>query len=328
MRKNIFILMISILIIILGYSVYGITLINTEKNLEKKYDPEIIELPKEFFQEARDIEIKSILKESKNRDFEVQRHDWKFLHKGNYVNQTDGFDVGNAGVGNPSGITTNGSDFWVIDNRVGNADFVYHFNSSGDNQTDGFHAGAIGVFSSTGITTNGSDFWIVDISADFVFHTNSGGDNQSDGFDIGIAGVDNPSGITTNGSDFWITDDLDEFVYHFNSSGDNQTDGFDIGIAGATASSGITTNGEDFWIMHDGPPVTEFVYHVNKTGGNITDGFGVGGIGAGTPTDITSELVFPRDPFGITPRHFWIVDLEDDFVYHLKLVQYYDRAYY
>src|SRR3989344_5862744 len=48
------------------------------------------------------------------------------------ANQSDGFNVGSSGANLPRGITTNGSDFWVIDSgRSSDADkgdrFVYHF---------------------------------------------------------------------------------------------------------------------------------------------------------------------------------------------------------
>ena len=61
---------------------------------------------------------------------------------------------------NPTGITTNGSDFWVISNNA--PDYVYHFNAFGQNVTGtpglegGFSAQIVttGAMVGIGITTN------------------------------------------------------------------------------------------------------------------------------------------------------------------------------
>ncbi len=218
-----------------------------------------------------------------------------------YYNDTDGFDILVAGASSPTGITTNGSDFWITDD---NDAFVYHFNSTGDNQTDGFSTLGVAV-NLRGITTNGSDFWVInDIDftfTGFVYHFNSTGDNQTDGFAVLAAGAENIFGITTNGSDFWIADIHNDFIFHFNSTGDNQTDGF----AGPMNTVGVTTNGSDFWVNDNGNRV---IYHYNSTGDNQTDAFNYLETGA-------------DDTWGLTTNgsDFWMVDDEDNFVYHFSL---------
>ena len=95
------------------------------------------------------------------------------------MNQTDGFETVGATNFAPSGVTTNGSDFWV----VGLSDnFLFHHNAFGDNQTDGFDMSGAGVNQPQGITTNGSDFWVIDDGDDFVYHFAWEGTNITNGF--------------------------------------------------------------------------------------------------------------------------------------------------
>lgn len=220
-----------------------------------------------------------------------------------YKNQTDGFDIGAAGAINPRGITTNGTDFWVVDKTDGTNNFVYHFDSAGNNQTDGFTI--VGGGNSGGITTNGTDFWIVDDVDNFVYHYNSSGDNQTDGF--GVSGFG--SGITTNGTDFWVVDLSDTHVYHYNSSGDSQADDFDITPSGIGAPVGISIAGSDFWIVDW---VAEYVFHLNSTGDNQTDGFALSVAGVGEADGITMGIN------GTNITDLWLVDTDPDYAYHLK----------
>ena len=231
----------------------------------------------------------------------------------NYENQSDGFSTSALGAGDPKSITTNGSDFWIVDNTDA---FVYHLDSQGNNQSDGFDIGSAGGDGARGITTNGSDFWITEGTDDFVYHFNSSGQNQSDGFDIINIGINESNGITTNGSDFWIVDAEYNFTYHLNSSGDNQSDGFDLNNIGAVLPKDVITNGSDFWITDRG---NDFVYHVNSSGDNQSDGFNIGSAGSDSVIGITTELLFPQDLPGRTPTDFWITDEGDLFVYHFAL---------
>ncbi len=129
-----------------------------------------------------------------------------------YINATGGFDIAGAGAGNSDDITSNGSDFWIVDSLD---DFVYHFDSSGNNLTDGFYIGDSGAENVQGITTNNSDFWIVDSLDDFVYHFDSSGNNLTDGFNILGAGASAATGIVIKDGDFWIVETDDDFVYHF-----------------------------------------------------------------------------------------------------------------
>ena len=85
----------------------------------------------------------------------------------NFKNQTDGNSTSAFGAGDPYGITTNGTDFWFIDNTDM---FVYHMDGKGNNVTDGNSTSALGAGDPYGITTNGTDFWITDYTDYFVYH--------------------------------------------------------------------------------------------------------------------------------------------------------------
>ncbi len=251
-----------------------------------------------------------------------------------YTNQTDGFSTSSSGADVPVGITTNGSDFWVIDNTDR---FIYHFNRAGNNCTGinceaGFSTLAAGAITSRGHTTNGSDFWVTDLFDEFVYHFNRTGGNMtaagpiSDVNAIGTPGFRAPplgedarslGGITTNGSDFWVLDTLYGLVEHYNRTG---TKIGEFGLGTASNSWGITTNGSDFWVVDS---TDDFVYHFNRTGGNITvagpisstnaigePGFSISAAGATATLGIATNVTSGK------PFDFWISDNADDFVYH------------
>jgi len=224
-----------------------------------------------------------------------------------YYNKTDGFSTSAIGAADPYGITTNGSDFWIVDQTD---KFVYHVNRTGGNITDGFSTSAIGSDLPMEIATNNSDFWIIDYNDEFVYHTSRTGTNLTGGFSTLPLGANTPWSITTNNSDFWIIDPNDFFVYHINRTGGNITDGFSTSAIGSTSPYGITTNNSDFWIT-DASDL--FVYHVNRTGGNIPDGFSTASFGLGSPFSMTTNVTG-----GGPITDFWIIDTVDDFVYHLN----------
>jgi len=81
-----------------------------------------------------------------------------------------------GGSGTYTDITTNGSDFWIVETG---GDFVYHINAFGNNITDRFSLkSASPSISPTGIDTNRNflnpgnpnDFWIGASTPDFIFH--------------------------------------------------------------------------------------------------------------------------------------------------------------
>jgi len=209
----------------------------------------------------------------------------------------DEFNVSAAGVTSIYGITTNGSDFWILDQSK---DYVYHVNSSGHNQTGGFNVTSIDVADSGGITTNGSDFWILDMADEYVYHFNSSGDTVGDGFSVPANAGD---GIDTNGSDFWVAAGLNNRIYHYNSSGDIVKS---ITYTGINGVKGIAIRNDEFWIVSIAPH--NYVFHLNSSGGNQTDGFSIAS--------------FSTNAMGMTMNDsdMWIIDNGKDLVYHLSLV--------
>ena len=160
-----------------------------------------------------------------------------------------------SGAGDPHGLATNGSHFWVTDNSD---NFVYHLNWTpgigvATNNTDGFSLSSVSGNNPfpESITTNGSDFWVVDRADNFTYHVKPNGaggvTNYSDGFSNSAFGSTGGNGIYTNGSDFWIVDGGDDFVYHVNwtvgvGKATNQSDGFSISSFGVGDPRGITFN--------------------------------------------------------------------------------------
>ncbi len=231
----------------------------------------------------------------------------------NFQNQSNGFSTVSLGSSRPKGITTNGTDFWIVDEVFGgNENFVYHTDKDGNNITDGFPV----TNDSRGIATNGTDFWVTDFVLDIVRHYDSSG-TPIDNFSVGDDGSNFPKGITTNGTDLWVLDSQlgDQFVYHFTLNGTNITDGFSIASI-VNDARGIAWTGKDFYITDEGD---NFVYHVSLNGTNITDGFSmsdkVGSGAGGSPYGIVTNLesVSSGDHTDIA-----IVSETDDFVYRLQ----------
>ena len=172
-----------------------------------------------------------------------------FLHHYNssFENQTDGFDLSSAGVGSPVDVTTNGSDFWVVDSSD---KFIYHFDAGGNNMSDGFSVKDFGNGLPISITTNGSDFWVVDISDKFIYHYDYSGVNLTGGFFLNYCDTPAPRGIATNGSDFWVLDTDLRYVIQVDSQGNNITKGFSVsdetisprGLTTRVRSGGIVDN--------------------------------------------------------------------------------------
>ena len=225
-----------------------------------------------------------------------------------WVNQLDSFFSPTLSSKFPQAITTNGSDFWIVDNVY---NWVYHTKQDGTNISDGFSTLPIGSDYPVGITTNGSDFWITDQIDNWAYHTDADGVNQTDGFSTSEIGSDFPTAITTNGSDFWITDQTDNWAYHIDASGNNISDGFSI----PSLPYGITTNGSDFWI-------TDYnqgkVVHFDALGNDLDDGFSTKTFGADSPTNVIifSEGLLEYESG--TPTNFYILDQIDKYIYHQK----------
>ncbi len=205
-------------------------------------------------------------------------------------------DLGPTGITYPSDITTNGSDFWVVDIL----DYwIYHLNALGDNQSDGFSV----TPGSYALTTNGSDFWIAN-SKNYVAHYNADGVNQTDSFVIPNAceGTNWVEGITTNGSDFWMECN-DDSINHTDASGTDLGDGFSTLGAGADDIAGIDTNtlAKEFWFIDE---TDKFIYHTDSSGNNFTDGFDISSIN-NNPKGITISTHLNQSK----PYELWWTDI-------------------
>ncbi len=187
---------------------------------------------------------------------------------------TGGGDYGSIGssqtASNVEGLTTNGTDFWLVSNSGAG---VYHINWLMQNQSDGFNTQYSGIDYPYGITTNVTaggiltDLWLCGAEG-FIYHFNSAGVNLTDGFNISRYGA-RCYDLAMNGSDFWVLDSSDMFIYHFDRAGNNLSDGFDakeFGISdGYTQAITINPNGEisDIWIPDKND---RWMYHLKNLG--------------------------------------------------------------
>lgn len=272
----------------------------------------------------RDIGLKGgyVLAYSKEGKYYIEMRIDNLLLKGNeeyvidptYSNGTSGFSVASAGLSNPVGVTTNGTDIWVSDNTD---NWIYHF-KNGANQTDGFK-------NSYQVNPGAPSLFAIDLKNSTAMWTMFG-DGVVEGINLQVLGTGaNITGnfidldelsnggntITSNNTDMWTSDSGDRWVNHFkNTNPDgfwnkslNQTDGFSMDIMDSPYGLALYKNKE----FYSYDRTENFIYHFND-GINQTDGFDVSafGITAGRDMDYDS-----------TNRIIWIVDNADMFVYQL-----------
>lgn len=155
-------------------------------------------------------------------------------------------------AGSPSGIWSNGTDFWVTDYGIRN---VTHYNSSGA-LIYSFNVSKWSDGTITGITsniTNGvpTDFWIASYGSaedGKIAHVNRTGaliSNFSTKDKVG-ASYDEPTGITYDSytGDFWIIDDVTNTALRINESGYI----FESRSVVVNAMQQLHTNGIDFFL--------------------------------------------------------------------------------
>jgi len=195
----------------------------------------------------------------------------------------------------PSGMATNGSDFWVLD---GDTIFINHFDKFGNNQSDGFSLVGKGCNSPQGIVTNGSDFWVA-CRTPSIMHFDKFGNNLSDSFNT--PNVTQCIDLATNGSDFWTVNDFDRKIYQFNNG--TQVAVLDLGVE---RIMGFDTNGTDFW-MNDYPNL-KIMFHKDRFGNNISN-FSLSSMGI-TSTTRMQQLNNGKD--------LYIMDYADNFIYHIQ----------
>ena len=172
----------------------------------------------------------------------------------NYTGKS--FDIsGQMSAG--TGITYDGSDFWIVDF---NSDTVYKYNSAGTYTGTSFSV-ATQMDNPQGITHDGSDFWIVDNNNAAVYKYNSVGTYTGTSFSV--AGETSFAlGITHDGSNFWVTSANPDAVYKYNSVGTYTGTSFSVAGEIATAR-GITYDGSDFWVVDSS---SDAVYKYNSSG--------------------------------------------------------------
>ena len=205
------------------------------------------------------------------------------LLEGDYI---DSWEL-NAENINPYGITTDGTNIWVVDGGT----VVYRYDMAG-NYIDSWSLTAANA-SPTGITTDGTNIWVVDYFDEVVYKYDMAG-NYIDSWGLTAANI-YPYGITTNGMNIWVVGGA--VVYKYNMSG-GYIDSWAL-TAENVDPRGITTDGTNIWVVNDSP---DAVYKYNMSGGYIDSWVltGANTVPLGIATDGTN---------------IWVVDLVDEVVY-------------
>jgi len=215
-----------------------------------------------------------------------------------------GFSFDTAGSGNerPSGITQNGTYFWIIDNSD---DKVYKYYMSNNSYTGESFSLTSANNNPYGITQNGTYFWVVNdlnnLSSAVYKYYMSNNSYTGESFSLTSANT-NPLGITQNGTYFWIADYTDKEVYKYYMSNNSYTgESFDTAGSGGSLTSGITQNGTYFWVTDIG---TDKVYKYYMSNNSYTG-------------ESFSLISANNNPYGITQNgtYFWIIDYTDSEVY-------------
>jgi len=211
-------------------------------------------------------------------DTEIAYDDWNFDISGEEIN--------------PSGLTSNGTHFWII----GGNNKVFRYNSTGDYDDWNFDVSEKET-DSRGIYFNGSHYWIVGMDAKKVFRYNSTGDYDNWNFSVSGQAY-SPMDIYFNGSHFWIINDLTKKVFRYNSTGDY--DDWNFSVTRGNSPRGIIFNGTYFWIAD----LYGMIYRYNSTGDYDDWNFSL------SYTSITS--------IAFNETYFWVVSGSKDKVYRYK----------
>jgi uncharacterized protein YcfL len=131
-----------------------------------------------------------------------------------YINGThiENINIGAVGNSHSSGITQNGTYFWVSDSSDA---LVYKYYMNGTYTGSNFSTSSSGNNDPIGITQNGTYFWIADSSDSLVYKYYMNGTYTGSNFSTLSSGNDDITGITQNGTYFWIADYSDALVYKY-----------------------------------------------------------------------------------------------------------------
>lgn len=169
---------------------------------------------------------------------------------------------------NPTGITDNGSSFFVLQNNTTGLDMVYIY-SMINSATSSFALDPNND-NPTGITTDGTSLYVLDADAKVYIYSVSGNFDNSFSINVLTFAI---SGITIDGNNMYVVDHSGTlYIYDItDTSNPNSinTISLDSNIDGP---NGITTNGIDLFIVND-PDNTIHVADTN-TGINLGDNFG------------------------------------------------------
>jgi len=206
--------------------------------------------------------------------------------EGDYIGVWD-LTAANA---DPIGITTDGSNIWIVDN---DDDSVYKYGMDGSYISVWGTTAANG--NPSGITTDGTYIWVADITDDAIYKYNMAG-GYIGVWDLNAANTFDSS-ITTDGSYIWVADFGEDAVFKYTVAG-SYVDNWSLTAANGDPR-GITTDGSYIWVtdLNDGA-----VYKYSMTGSYIS------------VWNLVAENDNARD-ITTDGSYFWVTDVTDDAVY-------------
>ena len=194
-----------------------------------------------------------------------------------------------ASAVDPTGITWDGTSFWVVGGTYGNKNVV-EYNTAGVEQSsfdvssthndpedivwDGSYLWVLGdgqnkvtkwstggVYqnvefsvggqetSAKALTWDGTHFWVIGYQNRKAFKYNSSGVYQNVSFSVSVRDSQ-PTGITWDGTYFWVTGVVSDAVHKYSSAGVYQGESFST--VPYTSPQGLTWDGSDFWMVDAG----------------------------------------------------------------------------
>lgn len=123
-------------------------------------------------------------------------------------------------------ITTNGTDFWIVNSICGGLWYncpgmrkIHHYDSDW-NYLGSISTTSFGSSYPRGITVDDTGLWVMDLSDYYIYHIDFNGNDLEDGFEI--TETYNPHGLFSDAEIYgghawsmWTVDSTDDFAYHY-----------------------------------------------------------------------------------------------------------------
>ncbi len=149
-----------------------------------------------------------------------------------------------SAITNPTKITTDGTNFWVIDYSA--TERIYKYNMTGGYVDDWEIVEADTPF---GIATDGNYYWVAEHTGAEVYKYNLDGSYTTDHFDLSVQGIVFADGIATDGNFIWVSDSSSENRFYKYEMDGTYISNFSLaGTFGG--GGGLGTDGNFIWSVN------------------------------------------------------------------------------